>query len=73
MISDQLKLDLNRKTAFIGNCFCLFNLDIETSGQIIQQLVHAKIGSTILPHIKAIVPIHHLDIPNLRDFIFSAI
>ena len=34
-------------------------------------MVHAKIGATILPYTKAILPIHHFDISCIRNFIFQ--
>ena len=71
MTPEQFVLDLHKKTAFIGSCFCEFSLDIETPQHFIQRSVHAKTGATILPHTKAIVPIHHLDIPRTRDFFFQ--
>ena len=72
MTPKQFVLNLHKKTAFIGNCFCKFSLDIETPQHFIQQLVYAKTGATILSYIKAIVSIHYLDIPCTRDFFFQS-
>ncbi len=36
MTPEQFVLDLHKKTAFIGSCFCEFSLDIETPQHFIQ-------------------------------------
>lgn len=33
--------------------------------------MHVKVGATILPHTKQIIPIHDLSIPHSRDFLFQ--
>ena len=71
MTPELFVLDLSKKTAFIGSCSYSFDLDIEIPRVSIQRPVHTKTRATILPHTMQVIPIHYLNIPHSRDFLFQ--
>lgn len=71
MTQEQFVLDFNKKTAFIRSCFCLFDLDIEIPHASIQYPIYAKASITILFNITQVIPIHHLNIPRSKNFLFQ--
>lgn len=71
MLSKQFVFDLIKKTTFIENCFCLFDLNIATFYCFIQRLVYTKIKATILSYIKKVILIYYLNISCSKGFFFQ--
>ncbi len=71
MMPEQFVLDFNKKTAFIGSCSCLFDLDIKIPRVSIQRPVYAKARATLLPYTTQVISIHYLNISHSRDFFFQ--
>lgn len=63
-------LILNKKTAFIRSCFCIFDINIEIPCYFYQYLKYTKLEVTILSQIKQNISIYYLSISHLRDFFF---
>lgn len=71
MTPKQLVLDLNKKTAFVGSCSCLFDLDIKIPYVSIQHSIYAKTRAIILSYTISIILVSYLNIFHSRDFFFQ--
>ena len=70
---EQITIDLGKKEAIIGSCGVNVPIDIGSRNNTpaIVRAVHIRKTTQVPPHSALAVPIHHLDIPKDRDYLFE--
>ncbi len=72
LVPEGINLLFSKRVASIGSCGVEIPIEVRSKGPLIKRTINSKKTVMVPPNSFAVVPIHHLDLPD-RDFIFKPI
>jgi hypothetical protein len=72
LVPEGIDLLFSKRVASIGSCGVEVPIEVRSKGPLIKRTINSKKTVVVPPNSSAVVPIHHLDLPD-RDFMFEPI
>ena len=68
---EQFIIDMKAKQATIGSIGASIPIEVRSAKTSLQRLVHLKKTAIIPPHTEMAIPVHNVNLPASRDFLFE--